>query len=232
MGRRRLRRLNGAGRSRRSRRWLWGILGAAVLGLALALGGRLAIAANAPVGAQLVLGGSIQREIRATAWAMREPSVPILISHGSPAPCIRALFERAAVAGDRVWLEECARSTFGNFAQVLPLLRRWQVRRVRLITSESHLPRALWLGRTMLGAAGIWVDLDAVAETGVPGNREAIWKTALDLGRGALWGLVSWAIAPDCDRVYPLSSVDLDDACREGFRCEHQAQLQNYCEIR
>ena len=225
------RRRQGCQRRSRGKRAMAVLLGGAIA-MALVLALRLAAAAAGPVDAVLVLGGSIRREMHAVEVVARSPSLPVLISHGSPAPCVRALFERAGVAVDGVWLEDCAESTFDNFFYGLPILRDWRVRRVRLVTSPSHLPRALWVGRLMLGVTGIWVDLDAVAESGRPGNRESLWKTGLDVGRAALWGLVGGLVTPRCDRVYPLGSVDLDLACQTGFKCEHQGGLRGYCDRR
>ncbi|MBD0268024.1 MAG: YdcF family protein [Cyanobacteria bacterium Co-bin8] len=211
------------------KRWLLlGCLLAFSLGLMLRLG-TLHQAASQPVDAVLVLGGSVQREIqvaqRRRANASGDPVIPILISQGSADPCIRQLFQRQGTSLQDVWLEKCAQSTFDNFRFSLPILQQWGINHVRLVTSQSHLPRAQWLGQIMLGAHGIWVEVDAVAETGRPGNQENRLKTTLDLGRSLIWAVVSQVYRPRCPEVIPLVGVDLEAWQAKGFKCEHQADL-------
>lgn len=178
-----------------------------------------------PIDSRLVLGGSIRRELYAAEVSIQQPEVPILISKGSEAPCIRKIFERDQAPIHRVWLEECADSTFGNFYFSLPILQAWNVRHVEVITSPTHLPRALWLARIMLGSHGIWVTPNLVNETGIPGNQEAWWKTILDVGRGGLWVIPSLFYQPQCDNVIPLSQVDISHWENQPTVCERQAGL-------
>lgn len=180
-----------------------------------------------PIDAYLVLGGSIQREIQMAQIASQLPAPPpILISSGSVDPCIRLLFERAGAPLDRVWLENCAESTFGNFVYSVPILERWRVKHVALVTSGSHNRRAVMLAQILLGAQGIWVEPLMVEETGIPGNRESALKTTLDVSRSLLWALVAQVHKPQCDRLIPLTSVDLAQWRQRGFKCEHQAGIE------
>ncbi|MGB3558098.1 MAG: YdcF family protein [Geitlerinemataceae cyanobacterium] len=182
-------------------------------------------AANLPVDAFLVLGGSIQREIYAAELAKHYPQTPILISSGSPDPCIWLLFDRAAAPKGRVWLERCADSTFGNFYFALPILQQWQAQHITLVTSATHLPRAKWLARILLGTHEIWVDTALVKEIGVPGNQESWLKTGLDITRSFVWAGMSQFYSPVCRQVSLLSAVDLDSWQQRGFKCEHQGGL-------
>lgn len=72
----------------------------ALLGLLLCLILHRAIqlhqAASQPLDGILVLGGSIRREIAAARLTRNHPQLPLLISAGSAAPCIWAIFEREA----------------------------------------------------------------------------------------------------------------------------------------
>lgn len=215
-----------------------------LLMVAIAIGMRVGIsaialarAADAPVDTVLVVGGSVRRELHALERVRQHPEWRVLISRGSGLPCLRGLFERAQVPVERVWVEQCARSTFGNFFYSVPILKRWGSRRVRLIDSGNHVARALWMARIALGAEGIWVESDPAQEIGVPGNRESWVKTALDVTRTAAWAVVSPLLAlwdqPQCVSVVPLASVDLDAACDRGaLRCEHQAEMKSYCRER
>lgn len=178
-----------------------------------------------PIDGVLVLGGSIQREIYAAELSMRHPQLPVLISQGSDAPCIRKIFERDQSPVHRVWLEQCADSTFGNFYFGLPILQAWGVRHVQVVTSPTHLPRALWLARVMLSSHGIWVTPSLVEETGVPGNQESWWKTSLDVSRGGLWAVAGLFYRPKCNDILPLSQVDLSSWNSEVVQCERQAGL-------
>ncbi|WP_238393087.1 YdcF family protein [Myxacorys almedinensis] len=180
------------------------------------------IASSSPVDAVLVLGGSIQREIAAAQLANGSPTTPILISQGSSDPCIRSVFQQAHAPVDQVWLEKCARSTFDNVCFSLPTLRSWKVHHVKLITSESHLPRAVWLAQIVLGAHRIWVEPAIVAEPGVPGNREFGWKTGLDVARSLVWAGMSQVYSPRCSNMVRLNEVDLTAWARQGFSCERR----------
>ena len=198
---------------------------AALAGLFLLNWVTLKSASNAPVDAYLVLGGSIRREIHVAQQIAYSPQANILISTGSEDPCIRIIFEREQAPINQVWLEKCANSTFGNFYFGLPILRQWGVRKVRLVTSPTHLPRAQWMAQIILGAHGIWVEPDIIAEKGVPGNRETALKTSLDISRSLLWALISQIYTPRCSKVVHLPKVDMAVWRQKGFKCEHQAGI-------
>lgn len=192
----------------------------------------LPTAAQKPVDLFFVLGGSIRREIYVSQLAKQFPQTRILISTGSDDPCILKLFERIQAPLKQVWLEKCADSTFGNFFFSLPLLKQWQIHHVKLITSASHLPRAQWMAQILLGAHGIWVEVDVVEETGIPGNQESLLKTLIDVTRTLVWALPSQGLNPPCQKVVSLEKIDLMEWCREGFSCEHQGNVdpQQICE--
>jgi uncharacterized SAM-binding protein YcdF (DUF218 family) len=177
------------------------------------------------VDAVFVLGGSIQREILAAQLSKKNPSLKILISQGSAAPCIVKIFEEEGGNLNKVWLENCAESTFENFFFSLPILKKWNVRKIKLITSASHLPRAKWLGRIMLGARGIAIDFEIVTERGVPGNHEFWFKTILDLVRAIIWAIVNQIIEPHCDKIINLTEVDLETWHEQNFSCERIIKL-------
>lgn len=181
--------------------------------------------AEGAIDAVLVLGGSIRREIYAAELAKQYPQTPILISQGSQDPCIWLIFQRAGAPIQQVILEKCAQSTFGNFYFALPILHRWQVRKLKVITSPTHLPRAQWLAQILLGSHGIWVDVELVREQGIPGNRESWLKTAIDVTRSLIWAPISQFYQPQCAAITPLASVDVESWQRRGFACEHQAHL-------
>jgi len=186
-------------------------------------------ASQKPVDAILVLGGSITREIYVAELAKQYPQIPILISGGSNDPCILLIFRRANAPLQNVLLEKCADTTFGNFYFSLPILTQWQIHKVKLITSPTHLPRAKWMAQIILGAHGIWVEPDIVKEEGIPGNRESFIKTAWGLTRSLLWAVLSQFYSPKCSESIGLSDVDLEASQLQGFtvkQCERQANLK------
>ncbi|MFN6569918.1 YdcF family protein [Dendronalium sp. ChiSLP03b] len=182
----------------------------------------LVFAFSQPIDAFFVLGGSIRREIYVAQKAKQYPQTPILISHGSQAPCMWLIFQREAAEMENVWLENCANSTFDNFYYGIPILRRWGVHKVKLITSLTHLPRAKWMAQILLGAHGIWVEVDIVEEQGVPGNRESRLKTGLDITRSLFWAGLSQFIQPQCSNVTRLAEVNMQAWQHRGFKCERQ----------
>ncbi|WP_179050788.1 YdcF family protein [Nostoc sp. TCL26-01] len=185
----------------------------------------LVFASSRPVDGLFVLGGSIRREIYAAQTAKQYPQVPILISHGSSDPCILLIFQREAADLQNVWLEKCANSTFENLYYGVPILQRWGVHKLKLITSPTHLPRAKWLAQIILGANGIWVEVEVVPEMGVPGNRESWQKTGLDVTRSLFWAAFSQVIKPQCSNVVKLEQVDIQTWQRRGFKCERQGKV-------
>lgn len=210
----------------------WQILQKLTWGLCLVLASWLIIttitlvfASSQGVDAFFVLGGSIRREIYVAQIAKEYPQVPILISTGSPDPCIWLIFQREVDDLSKVWLEKCANSTFENFYYGIPIFKRWRVHKVKLITSATHLPRAKLMAQILFGSHGIWVEVEVVKETGIPGNQESRIKTGLDVTRSLLWAILSQVIHPQCSDVIQLSQVDMASWERRGFRCEHQGNL-------
>ncbi len=212
---------------------LWQLLQKLSGGLSVVLGAwlifttiTLVFASSQPVDAFFVLGGSIRRETYVAQQAKQYPQTPILISHGSPDPCIWLIFQAELAGLQNVWLEKCANSTFENFYYGIPILRRWRVHKVMLITSPSHLPRAKWMAQILLGAHGIWVETEIVQELGVPGNQESWLKTGLDVTRSLFWAILSQIIQPQCSNVTKLTQVDMQAWENRGFHCEHQGGLR------
>ncbi|MDM9383332.1 YdcF family protein [Chlorogloeopsis sp. ULAP01] len=185
----------------------------------------LVSASSKPVDALFVLGGSIRREIYVAKLTKYYPQTQILISQGSADPCIWLIFQRELAPMNNVTLEKCADSTFDNFYYGIPILRRWNVHKVMLITSPTHLPRAKWLGQILFGAHGMWMETEIVQELGIPGNREFWVKTGLDMTRSLLWAGLSQIIQPQCLEVKRLEDVDMETWQRQGFRCERQGNL-------
>ncbi|TBR57260.1 hypothetical protein B4U84_14595 [Westiellopsis prolifica IICB1] len=185
----------------------------------------LVSASSKPVDTFFVLGGSIRREMFVAELIKQHPQIKVLISRGSLDPCIWLIFQRDVAPMKNVWLEKCADSTFSNFYYGIPILRRWHVHKVMLVTSPTHLPRSKWLAQIMLGAHGIWVETETVQEQGIPGNRESWPKTGLDVTRSLFWAGLSQIIQPECSQVTNLTDVDMKYWQHRSFKCERQGNL-------
>ena len=185
----------------------------------------LRAAAQTPIDAILVLGGSIRREIYVAELAKEFPQVPILISSGSLEPCIWLIFEQAKAPMQQVWVQNCATSTFKNYYFAVPLLKKWGVHHLKIITSATHVPRAKWLGQIILASHNILGEIDLVTEQGVPGNTESWVKTALDVTRSLVWARVSQYYSPECSALKHLPDVNFSAWKHRKFKCEHQGKL-------
>lgn len=184
--------------------------------------------AQQPIDAYLVLGGSITREIYVAQVARANPDIPIIISKGSDDPCILLIFEKEAARLDNTWLETCANSTFGNFFFSIPILKSWGVKKVEVITSDTHLPRAGIMAKINLIAQGIAVDVNGIPEVdGIPGNHENNLKTQLDIARSLLWAWAGQFVNPPCDKVIKLTDVDFNSWQQRGFSCESRGRIIN-----
>jgi uncharacterized SAM-binding protein YcdF (DUF218 family) len=224
--------INSTNSPRRKPRKVWRAIQNAFCGICLVIGFwlicttiTLVSVSSQPVDALFVLGGSITREIYVAKEAKKYPDIPILISHGSLEPCVWLIFRKENTELEKVWLENCANSTWENFYYSIPILRRWEVHKVKLITSPTHLPRAQWMAQILLGANGIWVEPDIVQEQGIPGNREFWLKTGVDVTRSLLWASLSTMIQPQCKYVTRLAEVDMQAWQSRGFKCEYQGNL-------
>jgi hypothetical protein len=179
-----------------------------------------------PLNAYLVLGGSIMREIYIAQLVKFNPRLPVIISQGSDAPCTFLIFQKEKSQMDNVWLENCANSTFTNFVFSTPILKQWGIKKVGVITSKTHLPRASLLAKILLNSQGIAVDVIAIEEQrGISGNTENKIKTILDVTRSLGWAFVAQFVSLPCFNVTKLTEVDLSYWYRKGFNCEHRGNL-------
>ncbi|HIK11379.1 MAG TPA: YdcF family protein [Oscillatoriaceae cyanobacterium M33_DOE_052] len=182
--------------------------------------------ANRPVDAILVLGGSIRREIYVAKIANPSPQIPIIISGGSPDPCIFLIFQREGTSMQQVWLEKCAKSTVDNFYFSLPILQQWGVKRLKVITSPTHLPRAKWIGQILAASHQIWIDMETVEESGIPGNRESWLKTLSGISHSLILATIGQFSSPHpCTNLMKLADVDIPDWRQRGFKCERQGNI-------
>jgi len=103
----------------------------------------------------LVLGGSPEREKFAAQFALQHPQLPIFVSSGSPQEYAEYVFEQAGVKRDRIHLDYRAVDTVSNFTVMVTELQKRNVTDVYVITADYHMPRAIVIGKIVLGSRGI-----------------------------------------------------------------------------
>jgi uncharacterized SAM-binding protein YcdF (DUF218 family) len=103
----------------------------------------------------LVLGGSPSREKFAAQFALQHPQLPIFVSSGSPEEYAKYVFDRAGVDRSRIHLDYRAVDTVSNFTIMVKELQKRNITDVYVITSDFHMPRALVIGKIVLGSRGI-----------------------------------------------------------------------------
>ncbi len=198
----------------------WALLFIALLPLVLLLANLLYLPFSflkAQEDAILVLGGDLNREVYVSQLKKSRPEMPIVVSGGSPSPCVWLIFDMAAASKRHVWLEQCADSTFGNFYFSVPFLVDIKASKVRVVTSQGHLPRAAIMSYIMLGAHGIWPVFDVLDGNLV--HPETLLKTILDLERSLLWAYTSQVYMARCTQMVALWQVDLKQWRKGEFKC-------------
>jgi uncharacterized SAM-binding protein YcdF (DUF218 family) len=168
-----------------------------------------------PLGAIVVLGGGIQRELAAARIARQIPYIPIIVSSGSPGHCTRHYFvDLHGIPPERLVMDFRAGDTLTNFTATLPELRARGVQRVLLVTSQGHLTRARTLAWIVWGSHGIAFDIAAIAGE-VEG--ESFLKTTLDAVRATGWLLIG---DPVVQSAYKPDTVLEDAAAAGSIPCE------------
>ncbi len=196
-----------------------------LVGLIIVRALQLFIAFRSPPSAYFVLGGTPIREIFAAEQARTHPDIKLLISGGSEDPCIWLIFDKLNCAKDNVWMEHCSHNTFENFYYSMPILEKWGVRRLLLITDQSQDERAMPMARIILGSHGIWADLLRVPNCG---GEKSKYPLALDVAVAAGWALISQFYQPQCSHISHLPDVNMKYWYRKGFYCAPQAQVGHY----
>jgi uncharacterized SAM-binding protein YcdF (DUF218 family) len=134
--------------------------------------------------ALFVLGGDVERELFAAAFASKHPQLPIWVSSGSNPEYAEWVFSEAGINRNRLHLDYQAIDTVTNFTTLVDQLQAQGINSVYLITSDDHMMRARIIGEIVLGSRGI--SFQAIP---VPSGRspEPIEKVVRDGARAILW---------------------------------------------
>jgi len=177
--------------------------------------------------AYLVLGGNALREVFATELAKAHPDRIILISGGSPDPCLWLLFEKNGAPMTRIWTEHCSQNTFENFVYSLPLLERMGVRKVSLVTEYPQVERALPIAWILFASHGMAVEFE-----NSPGPRQRDDKPYYEqiglILMASGWAVSSQVYQPICQHLTQLPDIDMKAWYKKGFDCQPQTGVANY----
>jgi uncharacterized SAM-binding protein YcdF (DUF218 family) len=161
----------------------FGLASALILVLIGIIPVRLAIAFDqAPLPqAILTLGGDPAREAFTAQFAQMHPSLEIWVS--SPPEKVFD-FQAAGISNTRVHIDRRAVDTVTNFTSLVKDFKKRNFQHLYLITSDSHMPRALAIATFVLGSQGI-----AFTPVSVPSDKppESWLRILRDSGRALLW---------------------------------------------
>jgi uncharacterized SAM-binding protein YcdF (DUF218 family) len=140
----------------------------------------------------LILGGSPTRELYGASYALKNPTMPIWVSSGSPKEYTDAVFAKAGIKSDRYVLDYRATDTVTNFTTLVDQFKARQITDVYVITDAYHMPRAQVIGNVVLGSRGIKMHPVAIpaslnyADTNYK-VKEVPKKSVRDGARSVLW---------------------------------------------
>lgn len=161
---------------------LW--VGAVVLGLTAAVWvGKEIERQRRPADAIFVLGGHENREREAAKLAAQHPDLPVWVSSGSPEGYVKRIFQKSGVSLERLHLNYQAKDTVSNFTTLADRFRAQGIRSVYLVTSQSHMNRAYWVGEIVFGSRDIALKPVTVAA----GAAECPSKSIRDVLRALVW---------------------------------------------
>ncbi|EKQ70774.1 hypothetical protein OsccyDRAFT_1079 [Leptolyngbyaceae cyanobacterium JSC-12] len=132
----------------------------------------------------LVLGGDLDREHFAAAFAREHPDLPIWISGGSNEAYAEGVFSDAGIEFSRLHIDRTAQDTVTNFTTLVDKLQARGISSVYLITSDYHMQRARVIGEIVFGSRDMYLK-----PVSVPSQRdsESVLKSIRDGARAILW---------------------------------------------
>jgi uncharacterized SAM-binding protein YcdF (DUF218 family) len=174
----------------------------------------------------LVLGGVAYREQFAADEKKLHPDRTVLISGGSPDPCIYLMFQKRNASMQGVWLEHCAKNTFENFVYALPILEKLKLRKITLVTDYPQVQRAWPVAIILFMSHGIAVELHELPENGgdYKSELEIVGLATMACG----WALISQVYQPTCEHLTHLPDTDMKMWLQRGFECEQQTGVESH----
>lgn len=171
----------------------------------------------------LVLGGSKRRELLA-ASAM-DVSIVLLSSGSTTAEDVVSTFDPERAARTTVIVDRTATDTVTNFTSVVHALNAAGVRSIAVGTARAHMPRALAIGRVVLGAQGIHI-VPLPVDAGEALN-ESWLRVLRDAVRALLWVLCGLHFGGFVGRlVHPYRFLDSTSWLAKRRYRDHQLVLE------
>ena len=162
----------------------------------------------------LVLGGGPHRDILGIEAAHRYPDAIFIVSTSGAKHCTYNLvLEHGQIHSDRFILDMRASDTLTNFTSTLPILKEHSAKKVIVVTSSGHWPRANNLATVVLGSNAIAYEPYLLERDG---DNESEVKTWIDTIRASLWVVFGDFIV---SKQY-MSPDRLIDASCHNFRME------------
>jgi uncharacterized SAM-binding protein YcdF (DUF218 family) len=136
----------------------------------------------------LILGGGVDR-VHHTAALPLALSLPVWYSSGDPG--LVRILKRAGAPAENIHYDGTATDTLTNFTTLVGEFRKNKIRRVLVVTSHEHIPRAAAIARIVLGSRGIAWDFDPVPPGGMGVEPQA--QVLRDYVRAQVWCLTGWS---------------------------------------
>lgn len=200
--------------------------GLLMLGFVLFRAGRWFDASRQEPQAYLVLGGNAVREVFSTGLAKAHPDRVILISGGSPDPCLWLMFQKKGSPMQRIWTEHCSQNTFENFVYSMPLLEKMGVRKIALVTDYPQADRALPIAQIVFASHGMAVEFQNVPGQS-PQDSKPMYEHIGLIVMAAGWAVSSQAYQPICSSLTHLPDVDMKAWYKKGFECQMQTGVRS-----
>jgi uncharacterized SAM-binding protein YcdF (DUF218 family) len=144
-----------------------------------------------PAEAIVVLGGEIDREAYAAQMAQEHGQLPVWVSSGTNREYAEWLFlDEAGLTRDRLRLDYRAVDTVTNFTTLVSDLKREDIDKIYLITSENHMRRARLVGEIVFGSHDIVFEPIAVPSILAA---EPVNKTLRDGIRAVMWTFTGYS---------------------------------------
>ena len=137
----------------------------------------------------LHLGGNPNRVERTITTALEHPEAAVIISSESGAAWVGEQLVRAGVRLNRVIVDNAAYDTVGNLTTTWRMVRHLRARRVFVVTSDWHMPRAMAVARIAYWLRGV----RPVACPWPDGNRRDPGNLRWDRWRTWVWRLTGRA---------------------------------------
>ena len=152
----------------------------------------------------LELGGNINRLDTALELAKQHPDALIIISsEGDPAGCLAKL-KAAGIPKDRFILDYNAWDTVTNFTTTMPLIEKYEIDELYVVTDLFHIPRSKAICETIYFFRGV---VRHYVPHGNDDHKETIWY---DFIRSLIWRLSNHLVYDEKVKEQRMPGIEAD----------------------